>query len=336
MPMLKSLVFLALLSAAGLVQPLAAQRELHTVRGTVRDTEGAVVPDVEITMESPRRVTRSDARGFFRLDSVPAGKRRLRIRRIGYLAVNPLVVVPQLGGDTLVVLMLQMPQRLEAIEVRVERKGIYGVVGDTAYHALPGTLVELLGARIADTTDEQGRFGFEELKDYRHYVLRVSRVGYYGRLISVDHNKGREFSIFLTEYKTGSFDWANSRDAAGALADLSTRLAMEPRRTRMIREELARFGTMALCDIPKIKAHVGTDPSIIMRGTTWYRAASLCAWSADQIDLLEWGGDPCKEAWKSIAEVLSVWCGPAPGRIISLYATPPGRRQGYVIIWPRS
>jgi carboxypeptidase family protein len=332
----KSLVVLALLGAAGLAKPVAAQRELYTVRGYVKDTEGALVPEVEITLESPRRITRTDSRGYFRLDSIPEGVRRLRARRIGYLAVNPVIVVPHPGKDTLEIIMLQMPQLLDAIEVKVNRKGIYGVVGDSAYRALPGTLVELLGARLADTTDEQGRFAFEEIKDYRHFVLRVSRVGYYGRLISVDHDKGREFSIFLSEYKQGSFDWANSREAGSALADLATRLAMEPRRTRMTREELTRFGTMALCDIPKVRSIVGRDPSIILRGTTWYRAASLCAWNADQIDLLEWGGDPCKEAWKSIAEVLSVWCGPAPGRIISLYAAPPGRRGGYVVIWPRS
>jgi hypothetical protein len=335
--MRKSWVVFALLGAAGLVRPVAAQRELYTVRGVVRDIEGRVVPDVEITMEAPNRASRTDARGFFRLDSIPEGKRRLRARRIGYLAVNPVVLVPRLDTDTLQVIMLELPQQLEAIEVRVERKGIYGVVGDTAYHALPGTLVELLGARLADTTDEQGRFAFEEIKDYRHFVLRVSRVGYYGRLISVDHDKGREFSIFLSEYQKGSFDWANSREAGGALADLATRLAMEPRRTRMTREELARYGTMALCEIPRIRSQAGRNPAVIMRGATWMRSATLCAWTADQVDLLEWGGDPCKEAYKSIAQVLSIWCGPSAGRMVpSLYATIPERRPGYVVVWPRS
>ena len=333
---LRALALLVLVGAAG-VSTLAAQREVYTVRGFVKDTEGALVSEVEITLESPKRMTRTDAQGYFRLDSIPAGIRRLRARRIGYLAVNPVIVVPHPGKDTLEIIMLQMPQLLDAIEVKVDRKGIYGVVGDTAYRALPGTLVELLGARIADTTDAEGRFAFEEIKDARHYVLRVSRVGYYGRLISVDHDKGREFSIFLSEYKKGSFDWANSREAAGALADLSTRLAMEPRRTRMTREELARYGTMALCEIPRIRSQAGRDPAVIMRGATWMRSATLCAWTADQVDLLEWGGDPCKEAYKSIAQVLSIWCGPSPGRMFpSLYATIPERRPGYVVVWPRS
>lgn len=337
---LRAISVLGLLAATVVVAPAAAQREGYVVRGIIKDTDGKVIPGVEVGMESPRRLTQSDERGWFRLDSIPAGKRRLMLRRIGYLAVNPVVVVPILDTDTLEVIMMQVPQQLAPLEVEVTRKGIYGVVGDTAYHALPGTLVEILGARLADTTDAEGRFGFDDLKP-RHYVLRVSRVGYYGRLISVDHSKGRDLSIFLTEYRKGSYDWANSREAAQALPDLAIRLAMEPKRYRMTREELNRYGTTALCDIARIRAEVyprtrttmGEEPNIILRGSTWYRNASLCGWSADQIDLVEWGRDPCKEAWKSIADILGVWCGPQ--RQTSLYANVPGARKSYVVIWPR-
>lgn len=322
---------LGLILILGIAPRLQAQRQLHTVRGVVKDTEGAAVPDVEILLESPRRGARSDAAGRFVLDSVPQGERRLLVRRIGYLALNYTVTVPQAPADTLRFIMLRLPQQLAPVDVVVERKGIYGVVGDTGYHALPGTLVEILGARIADTTDERGRFAFEKLKE-QHYVLRVSRVGYFGRLISVDYTgRGRDFSVFLTEYSKGTFDWANSREAAIALPDLSIRLAMEPKRTRMTREELQRFGTMALCDIPRIRAQAGADPDIILRGSTWFRNADLCAWSADQLDLVEWGPDPCKEAWKSIADVLGAYCGPQ--RMTSLYARTPPKRKGYVVLW---
>ena len=323
----------------GATTPLAAQS--HIVRGLVKDTQGALVPNVEITLESPRRTVTSDDKGFFVLDDVPAGKRRLNVRRIGYLAVNPTVIVPQLEGDTLQIILMQLPQRLEAIDVVVERKGIYGVVGDSSYRALPGTLVEVLGAGIADTTDSTGRFAFENLKE-RHYVLRFSRVGFYGRMISVDHNNtGREFSIFLAPYTPGSFDWANSREAGNALPELATRLAFEPKRYRMTREELTRYGSMALCDIARIRSQtyprgrstMGEEPNIILRGSTWWRNATLCGWNADQIDLVEWGIDPCKEAAKSIADILGIYCGPQ--RNPSLYATTPGLRKPFVVIWPR-
>ena len=69
---------------------------------------------------------------------------------------------------------------------------------------------------------------------------------------------------------------------------------------------------------------MGEEPNVILRGATWYRNASLCGWNADQIDLLEWGSDPCKEAWKSIADLLGIYCGPQ--RQSSLYAAAPGSR----------
>jgi hypothetical protein len=334
-------VFLLLFLATGAaVRPAVAQRELYIVRGYVKDTEGAALPGVEVIMESPRRIGRTDPRGYFLLDSVPAGKRRLTARRIGYLAVSPVVLVPQLETDTLEILLMQMAQQLDPVEVTLDREGLYGVVGDTGYRALPGTLVEVLGARLADTTDEQGRFGFDGLKQ-RHYVLRVSRPGYYGRMFSVDFSKGRELSIFLTRYKEGDYDWANSREAAFSLPDLATRLAMEPKRYRMTREELNRYGSMMVCDIPRIRAlyprgrgQMGEEPNIILRGSIWWRNASLCSWTADQLDLVEWGRDPCSEAWKSIAAVLNVWCGPQ--RQSSLYAQTPGVRKPYVVVWPRS
>jgi hypothetical protein len=324
----------AVLLATGLATPLEAQRPLHTVHGLVKDTEGAPVAGVEIILESPRRMTTSGADGRFALDSVPEGTRRLMARRIGYLAVSPRFEVPQAPGVSLEIVILAAPQQLAPVVVEVERTGIYGVVGDTAYRALAGTLVEILGARIADTTDSLGRFSFGELKNDRHYVIRVSKVGYLARLISVDLSKrGQEYSIFLSEYRRGTYDWANSVMAAGALADLSARLAMEPKRTRMTRKELERYGTMAVCDIPRVRSIVGDDPNIIYRGNNWIRQANLCAFSADQLDLLEWGGDPCRESWKSIAEVLGIYCGPQ--RQTSLYGNAPGKRKAYVVVWPR-
>ena len=56
-----SWLVLGLLLAAGLAVPLEAQRPLHTVRGLVKDTEGAPVAGVEIILESPRRMTTTGA-----------------------------------------------------------------------------------------------------------------------------------------------------------------------------------------------------------------------------------------------------------------------------------
>lgn len=320
----------------GAAAPLAAQRELHTVRGVVTDTDGRPVQGAEVLLDSRKRAATTDAAGRFLLDSVPAGNRRLLVRRVGFLPVQPPVRVPQAPGDSLTVVLVAFAQQLDPIVVDVGKRGIYGVVGDTGYRALPGTVVELIGAARYVTTDSTGRFAFDDLKE-RQYMLRVSRAGYLARLLPVDlTGKGRELSVFLHEYRPGTMDWANSLEAAGALEDLGHRLALEPKRYRMTRDELVRYGTAALCDIPRIRSVVGQEANIIMRGTTWYRSASLCGWTAEQVDLLEWGSDPCKETWKSIADVLGIYCGANPARMLSLYATTPELRRPWVVVWPRN
>ena len=47
------------------------------------------------------------------------------------------------AGASLTITILASPQQLAPVVVEVERPGIYGVVGDTAYRALAGTLVPL-------------------------------------------------------------------------------------------------------------------------------------------------------------------------------------------------
>lgn len=315
--------------AAGtlLAQPLAAQRPLHVVRGVVTDTERAPVAGVEVLISGGSRTATTDARGRFVLDSVPEGKVRLTVRRVGYLAIHPTISVPQPPGETLEVILLPFAQQLEPIQVDVSRRGIYGVVGDTGYRALPGTTVELLGAKRQVRTDSTGRFAFDDVKN-GHYMLRVARAGYRTRLVGADlTGAGREYSIFMHELRPGRVEWADSRQALWALDGLSLRLSMEPKRNRMTRDELARYGTMALCDIPRIRALVRDQASVVMRGTDLLFGADLCAWSADQMDLIEWGGNACRTVG-GVAQALGSGCGPR-GALR-------GRQQsGFVILWPR-
>jgi hypothetical protein len=287
-----------------------------------------------VVLVSPRRSVLSDAEGRFVIDSVPAGLRHLIIRRIGFLPVRPSVRVPQSERDSLQAVLLPAPQNLPTLVVETERPGIRGVVGDTGYHALPGTLVELLGGRVADTTDAAGRFSFDQVKQ-GHYMMRVSRVGYLARMISVNlGGEGKEYSVFLEPYRAGMWDWANTPEASNALVDLNSRLIGEPRRTRLTRAELERFGSLPLCDLPQLR-QVGADPSIIVRATLW-RNATLCAWTADEVDLLEFGPDPCREAFKTIAALLNIYCGPTRGQSAGYSGGQTGmKRPGYVVIWPR-
>jgi hypothetical protein len=317
----------AIAAFAPMAQPLAAQRPFYPVRGVVTDTELAPVAGVEVLIAGGSRITTTDARGRFVLDSVPEGKVRLTVRRVGYLALHPTITVPQSSGDMLQVVLLPFAQQLEPIQVDVSRRGISGVVGDTGYRALAGATVELLGARRQVRTDSAGRFAFDDLKP-GHYMLRVARAGYRTRLVGADlTGAGREYSIFMHEIRPGRAEWADTRPSIWALEDLSLRLAMEPKRNRMTRDELARYGTMALCDIPRIRLLVRDQASVLIRGTDRMFGADLCAWSADQMDLIEWGGNACR-AVGGVARALGTDCGPR-GALR-------GRQQsGFVILWPR-
>ncbi|NOT09740.1 MAG: hypothetical protein HOP28_16220 [Gemmatimonadales bacterium] len=298
--------------------PLRAQASGHTVHGVVRDTSGKAIEGAEVLLQSPKKSVFTDAAGRFRLDSLPAKSVRLTIRRIGFIVVHPQVNVPQRPGDTLVVTTMPAPQLLAPIVVTTEHRGIRGVVGDTAYRPLKGVLIELLGSRLEDSTNEQGRFAFENLKR-GNYMMRVSHGAYFAQVISVDLTKsGKEYSILLTPYSAGVYDWANTNAGVMALADLATRLAMEARQTRMTAEELARYGETAVCDIPRLRAVI-KNPTILVRGSIWARRDAaprsdspngLCSWTADQIELIEWGNDPCTESAKTIARVLGLFCGP--------------------------
>ena len=99
----------------------------------------------------------------------------------------------------------------------------------------------------------------------------------------------------------------------------------------MTREELARYGSSRLCDIPRIRLR---DPTIIMRGAEIAVGQDPCSRNADELELLEWGQNPCTEAWKSIADLVHAWCGAR--RPVSFgNATLPSQARPYVVIWPR-
>src|SRR5690606_8907417 len=69
----------------GLLAPLvAAAQATGSVTGTVVTAGGTPVADAAVSVPAAGRATRTDARGWFRLDGLPAGSVALRAERIGY------------------------------------------------------------------------------------------------------------------------------------------------------------------------------------------------------------------------------------------------------------
>jgi Carboxypeptidase regulatory-like domain len=331
----RALFALGLLGAAGSAS-LTAQRPLHTVRGVVRDTSERPLAGAEVVHADGKRRATTGADGRFALDSIAQGTLSLMVRLVGYFPGRATVEVPQTPGDSLEILLYSRPQLLPTVVVESERPGIRGVVGDTGYHAIPGALVTLIRSHQTAVTDSMGRFAFTDLKPGA-YVLSVSHPWFRGRMISllVSQRGGREYSIFLDRRGKSGRDWTDSRALQVALADLDARLAWGIERNRMTSEELKRYGSAQLCDVPRLRVRGHPTPMILVDGQDrMTEGASLCAWNADEVELVEFGDDACKDDSKTLAEILKLWCG---GRRTASfgYSSPRQAQPGYVVIWLR-
>jgi hypothetical protein len=66
--------------------PASAQGPSSSISGTVRDTSGQVLADVQVFLVGTRTATRTDSLGRYALDSLPAGLARVRTAIIGYIS----------------------------------------------------------------------------------------------------------------------------------------------------------------------------------------------------------------------------------------------------------
>ena len=83
-----------LLAMTTLISPLCAQTDSGTVKGTVTDGTGAIVPGAVITLTSTQtgqvRSTKTDSTGVFDLESVPRGQYKAHVEAQGFQAQEQL------------------------------------------------------------------------------------------------------------------------------------------------------------------------------------------------------------------------------------------------------
>lgn len=107
------IAYLALLLALCASQ---ANAQRGVVSGSVVDTAGAAVEDADVGIVALRRLTRTNERGGFSFNNLPAAEIELSIRRLGYQPTKMTVVVGQ-GSESLRVVLRHHPTTLEAFEV---------------------------------------------------------------------------------------------------------------------------------------------------------------------------------------------------------------------------
>lgn len=190
-PVRRPLITSALLGAfsiTALISPMrvvAAQETLSSLQGVVRNESGLAIEQAQVLLyvtTTPREL-RTDRDGRFRFVGVPAGALRLRVLRIGFQPHDTTVTVA--GTNTDVEVQLRRLTTLREVEVVGRRTGVYGtVMGRDSLKPLEGARVELLGARLRDTTDATGAFAMPTDK-VGTFMLRVTHKRYDTRLLSI-------------------------------------------------------------------------------------------------------------------------------------------------------
>jgi hypothetical protein len=152
------------------------------IAGIVRDTAATPVDNVEISIAAIERRVCSGADGTFHFENVKPGRYALRPRKVGYAPQMRSVVVDEAGGVSTFVL-IPFLRVLEPVVSSASRGGLSGVVGDTAFNAISGANVRVVGHGQRASTDSTGAF-YIPLQPGR-YVVTIEQPGFDYKLMSV-------------------------------------------------------------------------------------------------------------------------------------------------------
>jgi hypothetical protein len=295
---------LALASSAG------TQQNLQSVIGVVRDSGGAALEGADVNVGGRRVIT--NPQGAFRVDSLRPGVYLLTIRRVGYQALRSRIEVTSTEPVRGVYVLTRAATELPTIVVEARRTGIYGTVADSALGALPGAKVQVSGAEGGEMiTDSAGRFSFPKA-DRGQYLVRVTLAGYAERrfLVELKKGEGRELAMRLSPSSERI-----SRSAEEAVKALGLRLAVNLARERMGGLELARYESTGICDVNRITSQLGraagAQTLLILNGVTvigMVPVTSICSWRADEVALVEFGSDICRDVTRTIPDLVGAWC----------------------------
>lgn len=284
--MVGSLTMLTLLTpilALALAGP--PQMPVRTIHGMVRVVGDSGAPLAGAVVQIGTRTATSAADGSFRVDSIPFGMQQVVIRRIGYQASRSVISINDSSQDFWEFFLHRSPYRLPDEMVEASRTGLFGVVTDRLLKPLARAKVEVIGnGGGTQVTDTAGRFAFPNAL-VGAYMVRTSLKGFVERrlMLEVERGKGMELSIALTP---GEWRKTSHADAA-ALFDLRRSLAFGLRRERMVGEEIARYGSLSVCEVPRVRLAGGDRASAILNGERIMPPGELCSWNMDEIAMIQ-------------------------------------------------
>lgn len=304
MPKLVSAVLAVLLGSA----PLVGAQEHGFLTGTVRDTAGVAIAGAEVVLGTRRLQTTQQGR--FQVDSLPVGSHFITIRMVGYTALRTPVTIRR-GLNQHDYTLQATVQSLPTLNVEAPRTGLYGTVVDSAFTPLAGARVRVAGRGGGEVlTDSAGRFAFPRTADGQ-YAVRIVLPGYAAeqRFIELRKAEGMEIVVRLRT----SREFATRADDV-AIQELGRRLVTNLRTDRLNAAELERYGTLGLCDLPGFVSRLRASSeglTIILNGTTIFTnmpTHTLCSWRAAEVELIEFGDTVCRDATRTLMDLLNVWC----------------------------
>jgi iron complex outermembrane recepter protein len=142
---MRSVVRMIVGLALTLAAPLAAQS--GTIRGTVTDSSGSLLPNASVTVDASGLRATTGAQGGYELRGVPAGRQTVRVRLIGYRAASAPVTVVAGDEASQDFTLGRSPVQLAPIDV---------VVGSRARHTAAEELAVPVDVYTAEDMQEQG------------------------------------------------------------------------------------------------------------------------------------------------------------------------------------
>lgn len=276
---------LIIVLGAILLPGIGAAQTTASIRGRVLETGGGPLAGVEIVLTGISRTVTTNAAGRFVFDSLDAKPYALTARLLGYRPARAQVPA-RADPPTEVEIILELyPQQLDSVVVEGSRRGLYGVVGNAEKQPVEGAKVEVFVGPSSQITDTTGRFAYPDIKP-GDYVVSASADGLVGSPmhVTVPRDGSTEVVLFLLPPGEGRLNPPGTR---WIYRDLGMRLAFLPSRSRLTRDALARAQGRMLCDIPGVRAVVADPVTIEVDGFTRLNLWSLCAFSADELVLVE-------------------------------------------------
>jgi hypothetical protein len=127
---------------------------------------------------------------------LPPGRHTARARKLGYAPQVREFVISD-SGAIVEFELLPIPRALPAMVSSVPLRGLSGVVGDSAFIAIEGATVRVLGDGLETQTDSVGRFYLPAKAG--HFMVSILKPGYRSKLVAVTipSDSGRRMTAWL-------------------------------------------------------------------------------------------------------------------------------------------